>query len=220
MITAADVYAVLGLPTGLRLHMTRTVAIVEEIAEASPRKDSWATDEAALAMALHDVGNVVMPVGDGTLLVEPEDRLDRWNLYASLARARYGEDAHQATEKILRELGVRRRLRDLVQRKSSSNLPSILKVADPAELLALYADMRVSPAGVVSISKRHEDAVIRYANDSGRKGLGGDITLTDLRKLESEIARQFDLDPSEIDSTTVEARLDESLALDLTDAFE
>ncbi|HEU5064143.1 MAG TPA: hypothetical protein VFT79_13485 [Solirubrobacterales bacterium] len=219
MISATDVYEVLGLPRGLRTHMARTVAVVKVIGHGGATPVSAVTDDVALAMALHDVGNAVKPVGDGALLNEPADQLDRWRLYASFAQARYGEDEHQATKTILGDLGIRQPLIDLIQRKSSHNLLSILEVGDPAELLAIYADMRVSPSGFVSIVERHEDAQARYSGDANRKGLGGDVTLAHLRQLEEEVAERFEFDPAGLEAPTVDARLVECLSMDLADAF-
>ncbi|MDQ2676067.1 MAG: hypothetical protein M3Y34_04605, partial [Actinomycetota bacterium] len=177
------------------------------------------TADVAPAMALHDVGNIVKPVGDGELLDEPASLLDRWSLYASFARARYGDDDHRATAAILAELGIKRELIDLIQRKSSRNLPSILEAGDPAELLAIYADMRVSPDGVVSIEERHEDAKARYAGDGDRRGLGGDVTIAHLRALEDEVAKRFEFDPTGLDARAVDARLHDCQDMDLADAF-
>jgi hypothetical protein len=219
-VSATDVYEVLGLPAGLRLHMARTVGVVAAVGRSVSGKQARIVKDVSLAMALHDVGNVVMPIGNGELLAEPPQLLSRWCLYSHYTRSRYGENAHAATESILEDLGVKRPLIDLVERKSSRNFRSILCCKDPAEMLALYADMRVSPTGVVTILERHEDAVARYANVDGRKGLGGDIEMADLEELEAEIAQRFSFVPSTLDGSIIEEGIDDYLNLDLTDAFK
>lgn len=219
MIRVRDVYDILGLPSGLRTHMARTAAVVELVSRGAAPQLASVISEVALAMALHDVGNAVKPVGDGTFLGEPPESLGRWSLYSAYTRARYGSDEHAAASAMLGDLGVRPGLIALIERKSSSNLASILEEGDPGELLAIYADMRVAPSGLVSISERHEDAEQRYARIS-RRGLGGDVGLAQLEELQDRVQRRFNFDPGSLTADGVDERLASCLAMDLSDAFE
>jgi hypothetical protein len=133
-------------------------------------------------------------------------------------RTRYGDDDHRATAAIHAELGVRPWVTELVQRKSSRNLLSILVRRDPAELLALYADMRAGPEGPVSIEERHREATARYA-DTVREGLGGTIELDDLRRLEAAVTQAFGYGVEAIAAADVEDVRAACLELEVDDAL-
>lgn len=221
MIRARDVYDVLGLPTGLRLHLARTVAVVRMMLEDDSPGGLRA--DAQCAMALHDVGNAVKMSDDpetaSRMLQEPEVTLPRWRLYSSFARARYGSDDHAATTAMLTELGVKQHLIELVARKSSKNLHSILETDSTLEMVVLYADMRVGPEGVVSIAERHREATARLAGTE-RQGLGGTLTVDDLRALEDEVCRRLACDPAAVTDARAGEILDDCLNMDMTHAFD
>lgn len=222
MIRARDIYDVLGLPRGLRLHLATTVAVVKLVGDAADRGLRSLAHEATLAMALHDIGNAVKLSDDRKIalrvLQEPPESLDRWRLHAAFTRARYGTDDHAATKSMLRELGIRQSLSQLIERKTSKNLPDILRRRRPVELLMLYADMRAAPQGFVSIEERHLEAQARYGR-TAREGLGGTVTLSELRTLEVIVAKTFNCDASALPAAAVTALIPECMRLEMDDAF-
>jgi hypothetical protein len=222
VIRAEDVYDVLGLPTGLRAHMAATVAVVRLIGAQGRPELAPLVHEVELAMALHDVGNAVKFDGDDSaaaaMLREPLKTLPRWRLYAQFMRERYGGDDHHATEVILTELKVRDDLVALISRKSSRRLPEILSRGVPAEMLSLYADMRVAPEGIVSLEQRYKEANARYAN-SERVGLGGSVGLAQLEELQHAVCDEFGSTPDVVTSSGVEAIIADCLSLLLDEAF-
>jgi hypothetical protein len=213
---------VLGLPTGLRQHMADTVAVARLVAERGDARLQSVARSVEIAMALHDVGNVVKGGSDGAVslavLHEPEETRERWTLYTAYMRARYGHDDHRATAAIHAELGVRAWVTELVERKASRNLPLIVARSDPADLLALYADMRAGPHGPVSIEERHREAVARYAG-TAREGLGGTIRLDDLRRLEAAVTQAFGCRVEAIADADVKERREACLELEVHDAL-
>lgn len=223
MIRACDIYDVLGLPRGLRLHHARTVALLQLISRSTDGTTAEAAREAELAMSVHDVGNLVkMPESDQLalrMLQESEESLERWRLATRVARARYGSDDHIATQTMLSELGIRDDLRKLVARKSSKNLPSVISRKIGVELLALYADMRVGPFGVVTIEERHHEASARYRG-TPRQGLGGTVTLEELLRLETLVSRLVGSSVAVIRDDAVESLVSDCLELELDGAFE
>lgn len=202
--------------------MARTVGVVRLIGAGATPEASSVVRLVELTMALHDVGNAVKFNVDEEkaieMLGEPSEQLSRWRLYTDYMRSRYGEDDHAATEAILTELGIRAELIELVSKKSSRHFDAILRRRVPAEMLALYADMRVAPSRVVSIEERYLEATKRYA-DSGRVGLGGTVEMGHLNELESAVSDIFDSNLDQLTAAKVDALLADSLALPLDEAF-
>jgi hypothetical protein len=222
MIRAVDVYDVLGLPAGLRTHMTMTMAVVRLIGAQAAEDMRSVVRDVELTMALHDVGNPVKFDFDAAtavaMLGEPSETLPRWRLYSEYMQARYGEDDHVATGAILNELKVRPDLIELVSKKSSHHFAAILTREVPAEMLALYADMRVAPTGIVSIEERYREASERYAN-SGRVGLGGTVKLEQLSDLETAVCTVFNSCPGAVTPSRAGFILEDCLNSRLDEAF-
>jgi hypothetical protein len=222
MITADSVYAILGLPQGLRLHHALTVALLMRLGSDLDGDLGTTIREAQVAMALHDLGNAVqLPEDDAqarAMLQEPADDLPKWRLHTAYMRSLYGNDDHQATAAILGHLRTRPAVVELIGRKSSKNFHMLLERDRPIELFALYADMRAAPAGVVSIAERHAEATRRYAG-TARQGLGGTVGLADLEELERRVSALCGTDAAADDLSDVEHSLQGALDLDVADAF-
>jgi hypothetical protein len=217
MIRARDIYDVIGLHRGLRLHQARTVAIVKTVSSRAAHNVAGDCADIALAMAVHDVGNMVRlperPDDALAIMHEPADSLARWQLATKLARARYG------TQAILHELGIRTDLREIIDRKSSKNFASTLSRDSFPELLALYSDMRVGPDGIIGLAERHAEATARYKG-TNRVGLGGTVTLKHLLALEAQLAAHAGSSISDIGPEISDGLIHECLNLDMSDAFE
>lgn len=162
MLTASDVYERYQVPSWLRMHQLRVAAVGRFLAERIPDADTHLVVSTCL---LHDVGAIVkfdfeymrreMPD------LCPPDEIPQWEVVQESLRTRYGVDEHAASEAIIRELG-REDVRTLFNTMGFVHMQEILDADATNALIAHYADMRVGPAGILSLADRMEDASRRY----------------------------------------------------------
>lgn len=115
---------------------------------------------------LHDLGNIVKFDFDayGYLLGEEKKRLNYWKEVQREMRSKYGRNDHQATQKILEELGVDQRLKEEILGRSFENAEVIVKNASWELKIFLYADFRASPFGITSTKERLKEFAKRYSH--------------------------------------------------------
>lgn len=145
-----DVYERFGIPENLREHMLRVTRVGELITDGWKGKiDKKQIIRAGL---VHDLANIVkFKLDDKLELVEKQKEVI----------AKYGDDDHVATEKMLRELGVDEELIRIVQMKSFGNAIEVAMSNNWPLKILFYSDMRVVPTGVVDLETRLNDVVRR-----------------------------------------------------------
>ncbi len=164
-----DIYDRFLILPNLRLHMFRTAAVAEIMC------DNWrgaAIDRNCIIAAclLHDIGNIVkfdLKKSDAPLLGNEVNRLGYWRKVKRDTIHRYGSNDHGATHNMMIEIGVNRRVLFLVDRIGDALRKKGSR--DYAQMLCNYADNRVSPCGVLSISDRFSDFIDRYSRSSSEE---------------------------------------------------
>lgn len=110
---------------------------------------------------LHDMGNIVKFKD----FISPQMKMgeDYWRKVQNKFIEKYGKDAHQATVKIIKELKL----------KNEKTVLPLIKLIDYRSIsqndytsletrICDYADMCVSPRGIVGFEKRITDLIKRY----------------------------------------------------------
>lgn len=152
----SDLYAKYDIMPQLATHQLRVAGIAKII---SAQWDEETAKQCVIACLLHDMGN----------LVKFENMMDPdWIRIQARYRAKYGTDAHTATMGILLEAGLPL-YADYVQEEAdlyhaTPTTRAIFETASKPAVMILYADLRVKPAGVVSMEERTRDLIERYKN--------------------------------------------------------
>ncbi len=193
-----EIYEKYQIMPQLVTHMLRVAGVGIKILEGwSDEIDQGLVTKALL---LHDMGNLVK--FDLSKNLMPIENIEKWKILQSEWREKYGSDAYQATMKIMDELGEKEVATILEEEHAgyyAGDTGLIIKQSWPAKILA-YADMRVTPAGVVPLVERIADLHSRYGGEIAWYGflyeLEVDIkrmTITDLAAItEKEILPSID----------------------------
>lgn len=143
----ADLYEKYNLMPQLREHQLRVGGIVKLLSN----------DHDSIVTALvHDMGNMAKFTN-----------LDEyWSREQEIFWSKYGRDAHEATFTILKEAGLDRFSKYLIEEgraydRSDLDIEFFESLSNPA-LLTLYGDLRVSITGVTSMAERIADLEKRY----------------------------------------------------------
>ena len=160
MQTPQDFYSEYNIMPMLQLHQLRVAAIAKMICENFGKPLD--TESVILACLFHDMGNIIKSdlayFPDST---EPEG-LAHWELVKKEFVKKYGHDHHGATAKIAKEIGLPRRVIDLLSDIGYSNIGRIVSGDDIEQKIAEYADTRVGPHGVLSLKGRLAEGKERY----------------------------------------------------------
>ena len=163
-----EIYSKFGITPNLAEHMI-TVACVGLFI-----KDHWKGPEidwkkVKKTALLHDLGNIVRFDFDKyPQFLGPEiSRIDYWKEVQAETIAKYGNDDHDATEKMLQELNVSKDIANVILEKSFGNSVQVAKGDNWYAKILSYCDNRVMPKGVVTLEEMILDTKERapkYAN--------------------------------------------------------
>ncbi len=149
----------------LQLHQLRVAAVGKLICD-NFRKPINAHD-VILACLFHDMGNILK----FELSMFPEftapEGMEYWESVKNEYRKKYGEEEHLATQKIIREIGLPKSVRFLMEGVGFSKVDTVTAGSSFEQKIIQYSDLRVGPRGVLSLGKRLEDGRERYLG-SGR----------------------------------------------------
>ncbi len=203
-MTISEVYDRYQIMPSLQSHMLRVAGVAKIICDHlhSPID----TENVILASLLHDMGNILkfdlLKYPD---FLEPEG-LEFWQKVKANYLERYGSDEYAATQKIVAELPVSGRVRDLVAAVGFDNLEADLVSGDVAKMICEYSDNRVTPTGVTSLEDRLQDLEIRYGS---RYSSPEDVQKRQhfqilARELEHQLFIATDFKPENITDSTVD----------------
>lgn len=155
----------------LATHMLRVAGVGKLMMKGWKR---YVDEELVIrSLLLHDLGNIVKfnLSDEGQRQIKSKDKvdLDYWQKVQKEMWQRYGRDAHEATKKMLGEIGLDE-LIPIMEEESIlyfSEAESVeLELASEAAKILMYCDCRVVPSGVVSYRERVDDLVARYGGKS------------------------------------------------------
>ena len=207
MRTILDVYQTYHIPANLQEHMLRVASVAAMLADAVVGVNKH---DVVLACLLHDLGNILKINMDNYLFpeaLEPEG-LEYWKDIQSQVRQQYGSDVHKATLVMVQELEVGKRVEELVGAIGFLQAVGNAASTDVDRKICSYADMRVVPAGVVSLGDRFLDLRKRYRE---KQKLGSEAAVEifeeSLRKIEQQLFNHALIAPSAITEAAVQGLL-------------
>ena len=195
----------------LRQHMYRVTAVGLYLLDhwCGPQIDRHLITQTLL---LHDMANIIK----FDLKGQP-----RWQKVQQDFIGRYGTDEYAATAKIAAELNLPARVIYLINHRNSPNLKQVVASYDWELKLASYADFRVAPHGVVSVTARFDDMKQRYQGKTHIIAQKGFITIAKnyCLKLESQLQPLISIPLDSITDQTIAPYLKSLPSYRLTPEF-
>ncbi len=160
------------------------------------------------ACLLHDMGNIVKFDLRVTEKLFPDDFKDgsmaHWEKVKQEFIGKYGANSHNATVKIIKEIGVSPRIFELVDCVGFEQGVDNAESGDFGKKICAYCDMRVMPHGVCSMSRRMEDFKARYRDHKeGAQEEERKVFEEALRKIERQIFEHCNIKPEDITETAI-----------------
>lgn len=211
-MTINDIYDKYKIPKILRDHMYRVAAVAGAICDSLNSSIVINKDLIIRTTLLHDMGNIIKIHIVDNSFIQDNEKEDLEKAKKEFI-AKYGNEEHIATQKILNEISTPMELVDLYNNLGSSKIPSTIESDDWNRKICSYSDFRVAPNGVVSITERFDEIKKRY---KGRNHVLADIEQTEQKKkdaliLESQIQEKCNIDLSTINDNYIEKKITELL---------
>ncbi|MDD5050841.1 MAG: HD domain-containing protein [Candidatus Pacebacteria bacterium] len=169
MNTISEIYTKYKIVPFLQMHMYRVAGVALYICQHA--KEKVLTDNIVSACLLHDMGNILK--FDFTIfpeVFEPEG-ISYWQKVRD-EFLKYGKDENEATHAIAKEIGVSEKTYEYIVSVGFSKIAENFASNDLGKQIPTYADMRVSPHGVVSMEERLAEGHKRYKNRKHAIGTG------------------------------------------------
>jgi putative nucleotidyltransferase with HDIG domain len=161
-MTIQEIYTNYKIMPILQTHMLRVASVSKIICE-SLQIDSKNIITACL---LHDIGNIVKFNFDyDQLVLEPEGRV-YWENVKKEFVDKYGSEQYQVTHKIIDELGLEARVKELVESVGFTKAKDILESNDMEKWICCYSDQKVGFSSVMSIEERIDEGFKRYLTNN------------------------------------------------------
>lgn len=211
-MTALECYAKYRIYEGLQQHQLRVAAVARTIALAA--KEPLDAEEVTRIMLTHDMGNIIKAdLVRFQEFLEPEG-LEYWAGVKREFVERYGTDEHAATVAICRELGFTEPELDIIGNLRFSRTRWILEEGSLAQKICKYADLRVSPWGIVPMLERLAEARERYGDrpmDAGERYTQEDVekSIALCVMLEEHLRERCDFRPDELTDDSLAALIEE-----------
>lgn len=190
MKTAQDIYEEYKIIPSLQLHQLRVAVVAKLICDNF--KQPVDTRNIILACLFHDMGNILkFDLGKFPEFLEPQG-LEYWQEVKEEFRREYGEDQHEASVRIARELGLPEFAVTCIAAVAFSKAETTLQHGSWEEKICEYADTRVGPHGILPLSERLEEGRKRYEDRAVNSGVTESRERFDaLVKVVREIERQI-----------------------------
>lgn len=163
------------------------------------------------ACLLHDMGNIVKFDWEYTEKYMQGlfdfSSLDYWKKVQQEFFKKYGEGSHNVTMKIVTELGVSERVKELIDCIGFSKAQGNAASEDFAKKICAYSDMRVEPFGIVSLEERFVGLRHRYTKHPEGK-TGRDGFEQGLSEIEKQIFSRASIRPEGINELAIKEKLD------------
>ena len=164
---------------------------------------------------LHDIGNLVKVTEDKFESLFPDtyqmESFQYWkNIRDSIIR-RYGRTDTEATANIIKEIGVRDVIVDMIEKKQFINNINTYHDDNYAIKICAYADQRVSPNGVLSLENRLNEAIVRYrgVKNASVNSINREELIEYAKKIEMQIFEYVDGKPEDITDVAIKEYIEE-----------
>lgn len=205
-MTITAIYQHFHLPPVLQLHQLRVASVADQIFQLMHVSDKETYVQACL---VHDLGNMIKFDFSQSQLaryLQPEG-VEYWQRVQQDQIKQFGKDEEKATLAMLDEIHISIQIRNLVSKLTFPFIPEVHHSADLGLKICKYADMRVSPSGVVSLDERLADLKKRYHNryPSGEPEM--ELYHQYLFEIEQQIMSQTQLDPNKITDDSINDKI-------------
>ncbi|VVB75412.1 Uncharacterised protein [uncultured archaeon] len=206
-----SIYKKYHSPQNLARHMKQVAAVAALICDNSKIKVD--KENIVAAAIIHDLGQFIKMKLDGEniclLDLADQAKIDFFKETKKEFIAKYGSDDNIANTKIAREIGAPKKVIELLE---SKEVKAFAKNWNKKfeERIILYADMRCSPHGVVSLEERLAEGNKRYNlnRDEAHKEFSRKFTVA-MKEIEKELFEKLTILPEDINSNSVKKYLDE-----------
>jgi len=198
-VIISEIYKTLGIPPNLQQHMLRVTSVALFIVK------NWKGPELnpetlKTMLLLHDVGNIVRFDFEKhpEFLGDEVKRIDFWKKRQKENIVKYGTDDHEATVSMLNELGISEETKERIYQMGYWNVKEVKNSTDWYLKIALYADLRVGPFGILTLQERIDDIHTRIEKYKTKPELMGFS-----QELENQIQSNVCIPVSSIDNNSI-----------------
>lgn len=162
-VTIKDIYQKYDINIELQKHHLRVAALSDIICSNWLAK-SIDRSRLITAALLHDIGNLVKfdLKNNPNLLGEDINNLGYWVKRQRQFVNRYGSEDEKATRKIIEELGLWDEIGDILEYREFIEIQKIYRSNNNERKVLEYANYRIMPNGVSSLSNRLREGWERY----------------------------------------------------------
>lgn len=160
-MNTVQIYEQYLIPKNLQQHMLRVASLAKIIL------DHWTgkklEGEAIIqACAFHDIAKPMnFDLAKQAQFGMSQVEIDNLDTLQKRLKANYGNDEHQATVEICKEIGCSSTAVKIVNDLEWSYIPSLLIKNDLGSLIPIYGDMRIGPKGILTLRERLDDLKFR-----------------------------------------------------------
>jgi len=195
------IYKKYKIMPSLQEHMLRTAAVASLICDNF--NEPLLKEEIITACLLHDMGNIIkFKTGVLSEFYEPES-VEYWQGVKKEYIKKYGKDQHEATIKIIQELGLPDNLALLAGRNSFSLICEHCDSDDINMKIVHYADGRVDPYGIVSYKERMDEAKNRYKTKKENEEKERERLTQCGKEIEKQIFSKCKIKPEDINNESI-----------------
>lgn len=197
-----DVYTTYPINKGLQEHQIRVATVAKVICDNATT--TVETQHIVDACLLHDMGNLIKSKFHPSWkeLYEPEG-FEHWKQVRAKMVQQYGDNEDVAAQQIVREIGLHPSSMVYFNAVGVENYGRVCGSGNMGEKIAQYADMRVGPFGIITLSQRFDDIRERYAEQDGIEDINRRQGI--MQEVEVEIFANTSIAPDDIsDQTTTE----------------
>lgn len=197
-----EIYDEYKILNNLREHQMRVAGICMMICDSIDFPVD--REDILKACVIHDMGNIIKAdLNYYPQFLEPEG-YEYWKKVQDDFKGKYGDNEHEATLKIIKEIGVTDKIFDIISFIGYPYVEIVVGSDDFNKKIVAYADFRVALHGIMSIDGRAEEGRKRYI---GRKN---DATQEErerkhvcIKELENQIFVHLNIKPEDINDDSV-----------------
>lgn len=212
-MTISKIYQKYFVSPNLAEHMLKVAAVGSWLTDHFKNKKLVNQPIIIQALLLHDLANIIkfdLPKFVH-FLSGGEDELQHLIIKQQQVIEKYGKDEHQAMLKMVAELSIKPAVIKILKTLTIVKVPQITNGQDFSLKIALYADYRVAPHGLVSLDERMDDLLVRYAGRERDYKLARPAIMKKnrnlLKQIEKQISDRLDVNLNQLNVKIIEARL-------------
>lgn len=168
-MTVKNIYTNYQIPPNLQKHQLR-VASLSQILGENWKGEKLDVDAIALCGLFHDMANIIKYNFDKPQLFKEEGkRVDYWRQIQKEYLKKYGTNIHKATLTICQEIGLSKKVLQLIENLEWDNTLKVLKENNFSSAIMIYCDMRIGPFGILPLKERMKNLKTRVVTHDMEK---------------------------------------------------